>query len=68
MDMIDSAIESGDLTVSKVYKKWKAKTQKKKRPKDTLKPKKVMAQQNDLVMAIQKRVWLGTRNCTTRAA
>lgn len=60
--MIDKAIESGDLTASKVYELWKAKQLKKKRAKDPLRPKKVTAPQNDLVVAIQKRVWHGVRN------
>lgn len=55
MDMVDKAIQSGDLTASQSYKKWKAKISKKSRPKDPLKPKEASAPHNDLVMAIQKR-------------
>eukprot|EP00892_Ulva_mutabilis_P004987 jgi/Ulvmu1/2860/UM146_0002.1 len=55
MDMIDSAIGSGELETSGVYKKWRAKIVKTKRPKDPLKQKAVTAPPDDLIMAIQKR-------------
>lgn len=54
--MIDVEIESGKLDASSNYKKWKAKVEKSKRPKDPLKHKAAPAPQDDLVLAIQKRV------------
>jgi len=56
MDMIDAAIDAGKLETGSAYKKWKAKVQKTRRPKNPLKRKAAPATDDDLVLAIQKRV------------